>query len=228
MDFSFALLVRRCAAGLSVELVSVVDCTSHPSGSRRWRSSGEGLRPLAPSGAPESPRALPAVSTRLRNDRLRATPKGANTSWLTADAQAEQEVRRPGRVHSGRWFFQAPILAPAPVRSTHPNSLVRVEVDLVLHHVVRRPRQLVSQGSDRHDTVRLGPFSLDVLLRRLVVDRREVGSLGECPRQVGIAVLGVARALPLAVAQPIRLHADGSTTRSCPPWRNDRCPRPRT
>jgi len=54
------------------------------------KASVRGFRPLAPSGAPQSPRALPAESTRLRNDRLRATPKGANTSWLTADPQVEQ------------------------------------------------------------------------------------------------------------------------------------------
>ena len=65
------------------------------------KASVRGPRPLAPSGAPQSPRALPAESTRLRNDRLRATPKGANTSWLTADSQVEQKVREPGRIDSG-------------------------------------------------------------------------------------------------------------------------------
>jgi len=75
-----------------------------------------GPRPLAPSGAPESPRALPAVSTRLRNDRLRATPRGANTSWLTVDAQVEQGVRKPGRIDSGLVVFPGtyPRFRPGP------------------------------------------------------------------------------------------------------------------
>ena len=73
-------------------------------------------RPLAPSGAPESPRAQPTVSTRLRNDRLRATPKGANTSWLTVDAQVEQTVRKPGRIDSGSVVFPGtyPGFRPGP------------------------------------------------------------------------------------------------------------------
>ena len=68
---------------------------------KAMRISVRGPRPLAPSGAPQSPRALPAVSTRLRNDRLRATPKGANTSWLTVDAQVGW-VPRTALLHCGK------------------------------------------------------------------------------------------------------------------------------
>ncbi len=78
--------------------------------------SVRGPRPLAPTGAPQSPRALPAESTRLRNDRLRATPKGANTSWLTVDAQVKRGVRKPGRVHSGFLVFPGTDLAPTGAR----------------------------------------------------------------------------------------------------------------
>ena len=80
------------------------------------RASVRGPRPLAPTGAPQSPRALPAESTRLRNDRLRATPKGANTSWLTADSQVEQKVRKPGRIDSGLVVFPGtyPRFRPGP------------------------------------------------------------------------------------------------------------------
>jgi hypothetical protein len=81
------------------------------------------LRPLAPFSAPESPRALPAVSTQLKNDRLRATPRGANTSWLTADAQVERGVRKPGRVDSGCLVSPGTDSGSRPGPQHHANNL---------------------------------------------------------------------------------------------------------
>ena len=52
-------------------------------------------RPLALGGAPESPQAQPAVSTRMRL-RLWATRTGAITGWLTVDAQFEPTAQRAG------------------------------------------------------------------------------------------------------------------------------------
>ena len=52
--------------------------------------------PLAPHGAPESPRAQPAVSMKLEFHSLRATPQGAITSWLTADAQISRQAKGVG------------------------------------------------------------------------------------------------------------------------------------
>ena len=60
------------------------------------RISVRGPLPLAPHGAPESPRAQPAASTKLEFHRLRAIPLDAITSWLTADAQSDRQMMRVG------------------------------------------------------------------------------------------------------------------------------------
>ena len=67
--------------------------------------------------------------------------------------------------------------------------LVRIEVDLVLHDVVRRSCQLVSQRSDRHDAVRLGSFSLHELLGWLVVSHGEMESGENAHERYGLPFL---------------------------------------
>jgi len=52
--------------------------------------------PLAPCGAPESPRAQPTASTKLEFHSLWAVPSDAITSWLTADAQSDRQMMRVG------------------------------------------------------------------------------------------------------------------------------------
>jgi hypothetical protein len=76
------------------------------------RISVRGPLPLAPSGAPESPRAQPAASINLECHRLRATPKGAITSWLTADARMD---------HGMKWAGTGP-LTFGGFSSTHTGS----------------------------------------------------------------------------------------------------------
>jgi len=74
-------------------------------------------RPLAPPGAPESPRAQPAASTKLILHRLRAVFSDAITSWLTADAQINRWMIPPGQAHSPLLVSPAPHLVPVPAHS---------------------------------------------------------------------------------------------------------------
>ena len=65
--------------------------------------------PLAPHDAPESPRAQPAASTKLKFHSLRAIPSDAITSWLTADAQSDRQTMRIGAGPLTLfWFSQHP------------------------------------------------------------------------------------------------------------------------
>ena len=60
--------------------------TSHPSGSRLWVAAGRRPCPwhvLVPQKALELSRLCPGES----DHRLLATPEGASTSWLAADAR---------------------------------------------------------------------------------------------------------------------------------------------
>ncbi len=83
------------------------------------RISVRGPRPLAPSGAPESPRAQPTVSIQLENYRLWATPEGASISWLTADARVDHKVKWAGTGPSRHVGFSSIITGSRPGPSLH-------------------------------------------------------------------------------------------------------------
>jgi len=79
--------------------------------------------PLAPCGAPESPRAQPAVSSQLEIYRLRATPKGAITSWLTTDARINHKVKWAGTGPSRHVGFTSTSPGSCPGPNLHANNL---------------------------------------------------------------------------------------------------------
>jgi hypothetical protein len=86
--------------------------------SSEWR-----FLPLALSGAPESPRAQPTVSIQLGNYRLRATPKGAITSWLTADARVDHRVKWAGAGPSRLTGFTSTFTGSRPGPKIHENVI---------------------------------------------------------------------------------------------------------
>ena len=63
--------------------------------------------PLAPSGAPESPRAQPTESKKKGCHCLRAVDRDAITSWLTVDPQSDRQMMCAGAGPlTLLWFFQ--------------------------------------------------------------------------------------------------------------------------
>ena len=82
---------------------------------------------------------------------------------------------RRGRSTHVLWFFQHPSWL-LPRRTYLSKGLFRVEGYLVLHDVIRRSRQLVSQRSDGDDPICFCFLPLHKLPRRLVMTHCKVGS----------------------------------------------------
>src|ERR1700756_712280 len=75
-----------------------------------------------------------------------------------------------------------------------------IERNLVFDNVITSPTQLVSHRFDRRYAVGLGFLPLVEALDLRVVPNREVGRLHIGPRQILVAVLGIALAFFLAVS----------------------------
>ena len=76
----------------------------------------------------------------------------------------------------------------------------QIKGDPIPQDVVTSPAQLVRHRLDGHHTLGLGLLSLIETLNLGVEPDGEVGRFDKCPGQILIAVLGVALALFLAVA----------------------------
>ena len=120
--------------------------TSHPSGSRRG-SSIRTSRPVAPDGAPESPRALPTASTK-REHELWATPRGAITEWLAVGARLDCKVKAVGAGWLVVGGCASPVVWPAPAIVVLTRSL-RLWISslpwgLVVHQAAARDQAATS------------------------------------------------------------------------------------
>ena len=79
--------------------------------------------PLAPCGAPESPRAQPAASTKLKLHVLWAVFSDAITSWLTADAQINRWMNGAGTGPLTLTGFSSTSPGSCPGALDHPKTL---------------------------------------------------------------------------------------------------------
>jgi hypothetical protein len=74
---------------------------------------------------------------------------------------------------------------------------------MVAQYVIGRARQLVGDGFDCYHRVGLGRLPLIETPNLRVTAYRKIRRFHECPRQIFVAVLGVAPPLGFAVAQPL-------------------------
>src|ERR1700722_7293966 len=107
--------------------------------------------------------------------------------------------RRPN--HSGGF---TPVRCPgsSPLAKPLPETQVHIEGLLVSQHVVARPRKLVCQSLDRQDAVRPALLAIVKASGLRAVTHCEVRCLDKRPREILVAVLGIAFTLLPAVTLP--------------------------
>ena len=98
-----------------------------------------------------------------------------------------------------------PLLARRPLPISREAPLDRKRL-VSFKHVVARARELVRHRLDRHRTVAFSLLPLIEPSRGLTVTHCEIRCLDESPREVTVAVLGIALALLLAVGYVRAAH----------------------
>ena len=110
--------------------------------------------------------------------------------------------RRPN--HSGG-FTPVPSPGSSPLAKPLPETQVHIEGLLVSQHVVARPRKLVCQSLDCQDAVRPALLAIVKASGLRAVTHCEVRCLDKRPREILVAIPGIAFTLLPAVTLSLRL-----------------------